>query len=431
MSATTPPPGLGHNFRLLWAGEGISVLGSMTTTVVFPLIAVTQFDAGPFWMGILAGAVWLPWLVLGLVAGAWVDRSDPRRVMMRADLAAAAIVGSVPLAWALDVLTLPHLVVTALGLGCCMVFFRTAYTAFVPRVVASDDLERANARIYGTESAMQVGGPGIGGLLVQLFSAAYVVLLDVVTFLVSWWCLARMRPEELGAGPEREASEPLVRQIREGVIIVARDPYFRFMTLLGGLGNFALTGYGALLVLFLVRDLHLQPGSVGLVMGFGSVGGLVGATLATRTSQWLGNAGALRWLQVVGGPPALLIGLAWPGTGAAVVALGSFFVGAGVVGANVVRSSFRLRYTPPELLGRTMATSAVLNFGTMPLAALVAGALGTWIGVRETILLMAAIHAVGSLTVFVGPYARGRDLPDQMARWTSGSMATARKSSVT
>jgi MFS family permease len=427
-----PPLARNRNFRLLWAGEGVSVLGSMTTTVIFPLIAVTEFDAGPFWMGILAGAIWLPWLVLGLFAGAWVDRSDPRRVMMRADLVAALVVATVPLAWAFDLLTLPHLVLTALGLGCSTVFFRTAYAAFVPRVVASPDLERANARIYGTESGMQVGGPGVGGLLVQVFSAAFAVVIDVLSFLVSWACLARMRPEELGSGPAPQEPELMVRQIKEGVVIVARDPYFRFMTLLGSLGNFALTGYGALLVLFLVRDLGLEPGSVGLVMSLGSVGGLLGATVATRTTRCLGNAGALRWLQVVGGPPALLIGLAWPGTGAAMVALGSFFVGMGVVGANVVRSSFRVRYTPPELLGRTMATSAVLNFGTMPLAGLVGGALGTWLGVRETILLMAAVHAIGSLAVFVGPYARGRDLPDQpMAKWTSGSMATARKSSVT
>lgn len=265
----------------------------------------------------------------------------------------------------------------------------------------------------------------------RLLSAAYAVVLDVVTFLASWWCLARMRTEDLGAGPERQESEPMGRQIREGVRIVARDPYLRFISLLGSLGNFALTGYGALLILFMVRDLDLPPGSVGFVMAAGSVGGLLGATLSTRATQWWGRAGALRWLQVIGGPPAILIGLAWPGPGAVLVAVGSFFVGVGVVGANVVRASFRARYTPPEALGRTMATSSVLNFGTMPLAGLVAGGLGSWIGVRETILLMAALHGVGSLLVFVGPYRRGRDLPDQMARWTSGSMATARNSSVT
>lgn len=426
MSATAPPAGLNHNFRLLWAGEGISVLGSMTTTVVFPLIAVTEFDAGPFWMGILTGAIWLPWLLLGLVAGAWVDRSDPRRVMMRADLASAAVVASVPVAWALGVLTLPHLVLTALGLGCCTVFFRTAYGAFVPRVVAGSDLERANARIYGTEAAMQVGGPGVGGLLVQVLSAAYAVVVDVVGFLVSFVCLARMRPDELGPAAPAAAVRPLATRVREGVSIVARDRYLRYFTVQGSASNFALTGYGALLVLFMVRDLGLGPGLLGLVMAGGSVGGVLGATVATRTSRWLGSAGALRWLQLLGGPPALLVGLATPGPGVALVVLGSLLVGVGVVGANVVRSSFRLRYVPQELLGRTAATSAVLNFGTMPLAGLVAGGLGTWLGVRETILLMAAIHVVASLTVLAGPYRRGRDLPSRpMATGTSASTVVA------
>ncbi len=408
-----PPPALAgnRNFQLLWLGEGISVLGSMTTTVIFPLIAVTQFDAGPLWLGLLAGAIWLPWLVLGLLVGAWVDRSDPRRVMMRADLAAAATVGSVPVAWALGLLTLPHLILAALALGCCTVFFRTAYTAFLPRVVATDDLEAANSRIYGTESAMQIGGPGAGGLLVQLFSAAYAVVADVVGYLASWLCLARMRTEDLGPAPESATRESLWSEVRAGVGVVAHDPYLRFFTVQGGLGNFALTGYGALLVLFLVRDLDLAPSAVGLVIALGATGGLVGATLATRVSRWLGNAGALRWLQVAGGVPAILIALAHPGVSVVLVPLGSFLVGAGTVGANVVRASFRLRYVPADLLGRTTATSAVLNFGTMPLAGLVAGLLGTTIGVRETILLMCALNAVVGLAVLVGPYRSGRDLP--------------------
>lgn len=182
-------------------------------------------------MGVLMGAIWLPWQLLGLPAGAWIDRSDPRRVMMRADLVAAvsvasvASVASVPLAWSMGLLTLPHLVVTTLAIGGCAVFFRTAYAAFVPRVVTGSDLARANARIYGTESAMQVGGPGLGGLLVQLVSVAYAVVVDVLGFLVSWVCLARMRPEELGPAPVVASVQPMRREIAEGVVIVARDRF--------------------------------------------------------------------------------------------------------------------------------------------------------------------------------------------------------------
>lgn len=421
-----------RNFRLLWAGEAVSVLGSTTTSIVFPLIAVTQFHAGPTAMGLLAGAIWLPWLLIGLVAGAWVDRADPRRVMMRADVVSAVGVASIPVAWALGVLTLAHVIASALLLGFANVFFRTGYTTFVPRVVGRDDLEQANARIYGTESAMQVAGPGVGGVLVQVVGAAYAVVLDVLTFAVSWVCLARMRTEELLAPPERPERRALRAEVADGIRIVSRDRFLRFFMLQGALGNFAITGYAALLVLFLVRDLAMEPSQVGLLMGLGFSGGLVGAALAQRTSRWLGDAGALRWLQVLGGPPALLIGLAFPGAGIALVPLGMFLVGAGVVGANVVRAAFRARYTPAEVMGRTSSTMAVLNFGTMPLAGVVAGALGGIVGVRETILLMGALNALACLSVFVGPYRSGRDLPAQpMEMWTSGSMATARKSNVT
>lgn len=408
----TPPLAANRNFRLLWAGEGVSVLGSMTTSLLFPLIAVTVFDAGPVWMGVLSGAVWLPWLLIGLPAGAWVDRSDPRRVMMHADLVAALAITSVPVAGVLGVLSLVQLATVALVLGCCTVFFRTGYTAIVPRLVRPEDLERATSRVYGTESAMQVAGPGVGGLLAQLASPIAGVVLNTVGFVTSWLCLARMRPAQFRPTPTAAPRQSLGREIGDGVRIVARDPFLRFFTLQGALGNFALTGYGALMVLFLVRDLHLQPSSVGIVMAIGSAGSLLGAWVATRVSGLLGAAGALRWLQLVGGPPALLLGLATPGWAVVLVPLGIFLVGVGIVGANVMRSAFRARYVPADLLGRTAASTAVLNFGTMPGAALTAGVLGDAIGLRETILLMGALNAAGSLLVLIGPFRRGRDLPE-------------------
>ncbi len=400
------------NFSLLWAGEGVSVLGAMTTTVVVPLLAVTEFDAGARWMGLLTAAAWLPWLVVGLPAGAWVDRLDPRRVMVVADLVAALAVGSVPLAYLLGVLGLPHLLAAALAGGACSVFFRTAYGAFVPRVVREEDLDAANGRLYGTESAMQVAGPGVGGLLVQLVGAALAVVADVVSFLVSAACLWRIDPRTLRPAPERPARGRLRDEIADGVGIVRRDPFLRFFSLQGAASNFALTGYGSLLVLFLVRDLDVRPATVGLLVSAGSVGGLVGAAVATPLARRVGTARAMRWLQLLGGPTALLVPFAGPGAAVALVPVGVALVGVGVVGANVVRSAFRQRYTPPHLLGRTMSASSVLNFGTMPLAGLVAGWLGTSRGVQPTILVMTALHALVSLSPYLGPYRRGRDLPE-------------------
>ncbi len=413
-AALEGPPPLRENagFRLLWFGEGVSVLGAMTTTVVLPLLAVTAFDAGPGWMGVLTAAAWLPWLLIGLPAGAWVDRLDPRRVMIGADLVAALAIGSVPVAFVLGALTLPHLAVAALLGGACSVFFRTAYGVFVPRVVRDADLDVANGRLFGTESAMQVAGPGLGGLLVQLVGGALAVVADVVSFVVSAVCLWRIDPRTLRPAAARAGGTSLRREIADGVRVVSHDRYLRFFTLQGAGSNFALTGYGALLVLFMVRDLEVGPGTVGLLLSAGSVGGLVGASVATGLARRVGTARAMRWLQLFAGPTAVLVALARPGWGVLLVPAGAACVGVGVVGANVIRSAFRQRYTPPALLGRTGAAASVLNYGTMPLAGVVAGVLGSAVGLRPTILAMTGLQALVSLTVLVGPYRRERDLPD-------------------
>jgi MFS family permease len=427
------PPIVGsRNFRLFWFGEGTSVLGSTTTAVVVPLVAVTVFDAGAAWMGLLTAAAWLPCLVVGLPAGAWIDRADARRVMIVADLGAAASIGSVPVAWAMGVLTLPHLVVAALGVGTASVFLRAAYLPLLPRVVRPDDLATANARLLGTESAMQVVGPGLGGALVAVVSAAYAVVVDALSFVVSAVCLHRLDHRHLVPPSPPERREPLRREVATGIRVVARDPYLRFFTLQGGASNFALTGYTALLVLFLVRDVDLDPSGVGIVLSAGSVGGLLGASVARRAVTRWGTARAMVVLQVSSGPPALLIAMAQPGGRVALVPLALALVGMGVVGANVIRGTFRMRYVPLRLLARTTASSSLVNFGTMPVAGLAAGWLGVHLGVRETIAGMAGIHLFSTLTTLVGPYGRGRDLPDQpMVTCRSGSTATARKSTVT
>jgi MFS family permease len=431
-AAPASPMPRSRNFRLLWAGEGVSVLGSMTTAVVLPLLAVTVFGAGPLWMGALTASAWMPWLVFGLPVGALVDRLDARRVMVVADLAAAAAVVSVPIAWALDALTLAHLALTAVATGTASVVVRSAAPALLPRVVGIDGLPGATARLVGTESAMQVAGPGLGGVLVGLVSAAYALVVDAVSFVVSAWCLHRMDGRSLAPRPSPPPRTSLRREIVEGVQVVARDRYLRYFVVQGGVANFALTGYGTLLVLHAVSGLHLAPGAVGTLLSLGSVGGLVGASVATRASRRWGPGRAMVVLQVLGGPPALLVAAAGPGWSVALVPVGLALVGVGVVGANVIRGAFRMRYVPGHLLGRTTAAGSLVGYGTMPLAGLLAGWLGAEVGVHATVAGMAGLFAVTSLAVVLGPYGRGRGLPAQpMATWSSGSTATARNTTVT
>jgi MFS family permease len=420
MTTTTPPVASAlplrrnRDFNLLWFGEGVSVLGNATTTILLPLLAVVGFNAGAGWMGALTAAAWAPWLLIGLPAGAWVDRLPARRVMIASDVAAAAVLASVPAAWALGVLTLPHLLLAALGNGVCTVFFRAAYPSLVRQVAPQELQESAFARLFGTEAAMQVAGPGVGGLLAQAMSAAWGLLVDAVSFLVSAVCLWRLRltPEAADDGAAEEARPAgLPTRIMEGVALIRGDAMLRFFTVVGGVSNFGLTGFGALLVLFMVRELHLEPAGVGLVMALGSVGGFLGAAVATRLSARLGSAQALLRLQLVAGPPALLLALATPGAGTAYIVAGVLLVGIGVVAGNVIRGAWRNRYVPPEMLARQVTTTQVVNFGGMPLAALVAGWLGSEIGLRPTIALMAAVHAIACLSMFWSPLRGRRELP--------------------
>ena len=400
---------LGRSFNLLWAGESVSLLGTATTAVLVPLLAVTQLGAGPGWMGLLTAAAWLPYLVIGLPAGAWLDRLDPRRAMIAADLVAAAALTSVPLAWWWGWLSLPQLLVVSLLGGGASVFFRTAYVKLLPLIVPDEGLERANARIFGVESAAQVAGPGIAGLLASLVSAAAGLVLDVVGFLVSALCLARIKVER-PADPAPEVARFRDR-IAEGVRAVVGDRHLRVLMVIGGASNFGLTGFNALLVLFLVDRLGLSSATLGLVLMIGSSGGLVGAVVAPALARRFGAGRASTGLFLLAGPSALLIGLPTAADQAYLTAIGLFVVGFGVVGGNVIRGAWRQRYVPERLLARVVTTYQVVIYGTIPLAGLAAGLVGSQLGVRSAMLIFAGIQLVSCLSILGTAYGRGRELP--------------------
>lgn len=228
-----------NGFRFLWAGESVSVLGTTTSSLLLPLLAVTTLDASAWWVGLLTAAAWLPWVVIGLPAGAWVDRSDPLPVMVTANVVAGLAVASVPAAWWLGGLSLAQLGLVALCTGTCSVFFRAAYQRLLPQLVPPEDLVGANSRLQGSESVAQIGGFGIAGLLAQWVGTATGLLLDALSFVASVvsLLLAANSTERtpLAVPPRRR----LRTEIGEGVTFVARDPLLRWFTWAGGLSNFA------------------------------------------------------------------------------------------------------------------------------------------------------------------------------------------------
>lgn len=313
--------GCDRDFRLFWIGETTSRVGSNVTTVVMPLVAVTVLHSGAFTASALTAAAWLPWLVFGLGAGPAVDRSRKRRLMIICDVISAVLFASVPIAGAFGLLSAGQLLIVAFGAGCVSVLFTTAYSAFLVDLVPGPaDRAAANSTLQGSASAAQVAGPGFGGLLVTALGAVTALLADSVSFVISAICLLTIGSPD--ANVPTTARRPLRSQIADGVRFLSRDRLLRPLVLFGGTANLALVGYQALMVVFLVRVVGLHAGTVGLVMGLVSCGGVIGAFAGNALARWLGSGRALLLTKIGACPFALFIPLAARGWREAFVILG-------------------------------------------------------------------------------------------------------------
>jgi len=397
------------DFRKLWVGMTVSRLGSSVASVTTPLIAVQVLDASAFAVSLLTAVAWLPWLLVGLPAGAWIDRVARKPVMLVSDLVSAALVISVPVAAWLGHLTMAHLLVAAALLGVATVFFTAAWTAYLPAMFDKDDLVGANSALQGTESAAQVAGPAVGGLLVAAISAVAGLVVDAASFLVSAVSLWRIRRAE--RRPARTERAGLGRDIVTGARWLIRDKYLRNQTLYGASANLMLTGINALTVVFLVRDVGVSTAGVGLLLAAASLGGVGAATATPRLVRRLGGARALVACKVFGGVAALLIPLTRPGPGLTFFVLGLLGVAAGAIAGNVIGASFRQAYCPPGLLGRVVTSMQFVNFGAIPLGAVLGGATASLVGTRAAIWIMAIGYAASGLILLLGPLRGRRDLP--------------------
>ncbi len=398
-----------RDFTLLWAGQTIGDLGTAVSTVVLPLIAVSTLDASPVAVGALSAATWLPWLLIGLPAGAWVDRLPYRPVLVSCDLARMLLIGSIPVAAATGHLGLAQLYVVAFGTGVGTVFFQVAYQAYLPMLVDRDDLTAANARLQGSSSVALVGGPGLGGLLSQVMRAPYALAVDAASYLVSAVTLLAIRTPE--APRLKSAREPLLREVRTGARHVLADRLLRVLTIAPAAGNPFFAGIMALAVLFLVRTVGVGPGTVGVLLAAGSLGGIVGAMLARRIGRALGTARALWLSMALSAPAALLIPLTAHGARLLFFVIGLFVLEAGILIYNVTIVAWRQAYVPPALIGRVVATMRFLLFGTIPLGGLLGGALAGSIGVREAMWVLVAGNLLMPLLLVASPLRRLRDMP--------------------
>jgi len=405
-----------RNFLTMWSGQALSQFGAQVIELAIPVLAVLLLHATDAQVGYLNAAATAAFLVVGLPAGAWIDRMRKRRVMIVADGVRALALAVIPLLHLTGRLEMWHLYAVALTVGVATVFFDVSYQSIVPSLVRGDQIAEANGKLESTNQLAGLAGPAAGGWLVGILSAPFAIAATSLTYVLSLASLAFTRDHEVLRSPVDRA--PLHREIGEGLRWVLGHGLLRRIVATTAISNLFSTIVFTLVPIYVLRVLGFSPAVMGLLFSLGAVGGLLGAALSGRVAARVGEARAIP-LSAIGfslatiplplasllpsGPAFVLLAAQWAAMSFAVVLY------------NITQVTFRQRITPRRLLGRMNASIRFCVWGVMPLAALAAGTLGTAIGTVPTIWIGALGALLSALPVVIGPFWRMRTLPEDAA----------------
>lgn len=401
-----------RQFRRFWLGQTISVVGDQVSALAMPLVAVLVLNVDPAQMGLLTAATLLPHLLFSLPFGVWLDRVRSRRgVMIGADIGRAAVMLSVPIAFALGVLRIEHLFVAGFLIGTLTVLFDLSWSVVFVAIAPRERYVEGSALLNGSRSLSYVAGPTIGGGLVQAIGAPLALVADAFSFLASALFLRTVKADEAPIQPETGS---LRGRLTAGLSFIFGDRIMRAVLLSAATINFFNFGFSALFVLYATRELGVSPGVLGIVLGVGAIGGLLGATIASRVGRRIGVGPAyalgcvlfpapLILVPLAGGTPPLIIGALF---------LAEFGAGLGVMILDINVGSVMLARTPDRIRSRAMGAFRTVNYGIRPIGAAMGGLLASAIGLRETMFVVTIAPLLGVLWLITSPVIRLRDLPD-------------------
>lgn len=404
-------PNTARVFWTFWAAGTISAVGSAVTAVALPLIAVTVLHVSAFEVGVLAAASYVAWIAIGLPAGVLVQRLPLRETQVAMDLVRAVAIVSIPVAWWLGSMTLTHLVLAALVVSFADVLFDVGNMTMLPTLVDKEELTARNSLTSGTHAVTTLGGPSLGGVLVQLLGAVPTLLVDAVTYLASAVLMGRLPPRSV-ASPA--SPTPMRTMIRDGWWFVVRHRVIGPNMWAATVVNFACGAMLALAPVYLVRELGAPAALVGVLIATEGLGALLGAALTPSLSRRVGTARAMMLAGAVGATLALLMPAGHGTVGMMLFAVGNAGFATGVVVLSINTRTYRQTASPPDMLSRAMATVRFVSWGAIPLGAVVAGATASWVGVRPALWLTAIWTFLPVLVLVASPVGRLRNLEDYL-----------------
>jgi MFS family permease len=408
-------------FRRYWSASTISMFGDQISVIALPLAAVLVLHAGAAQMGYLTALEWVPSLLFGLPAGAWVDRRGRRRAtMIAADLGRAALFAAIPVLYALHVLALWELYAVTFGAGTLSIAFSVADASLFVSLVKPERFVDGQSLIKGSYALSYVGGPGIGGVLVQVLTAPVAIVVNALSFLGSAFLLGRIRPAEAPADDSGGS-------VMAGARFIAGSPIVRASLVAVAAINFFNLMFAALYLLYAVRVLHIRAGVVGVLLGAGAVGGLLGAAATKRIAARIGAG----WTYTAGGLAFTAPLALWPlAHGPLAVALtmlfaAEFLSGFGLMMLDISFGAINATVVPAELRSRVSGAFTAVNYGTRPFGALLGGLLGASFGLRPALWVAVLGGIAGALLLLPTPIP-GFRLPEPTGG-RSGAGRTGRR----
>jgi MFS family permease len=417
-----------RDFVKLWTGETISQFGTQVSQLAIPLIAALILKVTPFEFGLLATVEFLPFILISLPAGVWVDRLPRRPILIVGDIGRAISLISIPIAAYYGVLTIWQLYIVGFVNGCLTVFFDVAYQAYLPALVERDDILEGNSKLEISRSAAQITGPGVAGFLIGVLTAPMAVVLDAISFLGSALFVWRIRRPEPRPERTKDAAGKNVSmrtEIAQGLRFVLGNRYLRAIAACTGTSNlFGNIGF-AIILLYVVRDLGMTAGTIGLVLSVGSIGALIAALTANRIGKWLGVGPTIVLSAVLFGPPLLILAAMPPELAVPLAAVALFLATFSGVVYNINQVSFRQAITPERMQGRMNATMRFIVWGTIPFGNIIGGFLGGIIGLHETLWISGILSFIPFLPVLFSPVRTIREMPASQGPTDSPPEVTA------
>ena len=400
------------DFLKLWSAETVSQFGTQISQLALPLAAIDVLHASAFEVAALSTVEFLPFLLVSLPAGVWVDRLPRRPILVIGDLARAALLVSIPIAYFFDALTIWQMYGVGFLVGIAPGFFDVAYQSYLPALVERQQIVDGNGKLEISRTTAQFGGPGIAGLLIGWLKAPVAILLDAISFLVSALFIFAIRKHEL-ARADRAPHRRMRVELREGLSYVLRHPYLKNIAACTALFNFFGSMTFAIVIVFARRELDLGPSAIGLAMMLGNIGGLLAAVSSARLTARLGVGRTIIATAIVGGPMFLAIPFAPHGHLALAVLVPAWIIGAfSGVAYNITQISLRQAITPERIQGRMNSVMRFIVWGTIPLGSFTGGVVASQIGLKPTLIVGGIGACLPFLPVLFSPVRNVRDMPE-------------------